>query len=207
MIGVMRWVGALRVIGPSQDRSRIWKDAEFPVRFEVEPLFVLEPEHGVPMDALAGKVCFYSKPEHKGKFDGFVRRSPNRFKELEDGALIMTLLEKARTNPVARPVDPKKLAQKPFFSAERQKGKTKETLLVSIPESEEKEQSADAEVDATERTTAVTRHTEIQYALLKLGSDMGMELWVARNDRSRHWNGVALGQVPGIIFRTSDSVQ
>src|SRR5437763_12882395 len=55
LTGVMRWVGALEVIGSTTDTSRtIWKDADFPVRFEVCSLILLEPEHGIPMDELEG---------------------------------------------------------------------------------------------------------------------------------------------------------
>lgn len=32
-------------------------------------------------------------------------------------------------------------------------------------------------------------HTEMQWLLLKVGNAMGHEVWVARNDRSKSWNG------------------
>jgi hypothetical protein len=197
MIGVMRWIGAMEVIGPSDSKKRVWKDAEFPVRFAVKPLIMLDAEHGVPMDALAGRVDFYLTPEDRPGFKGFVRLSPNLFKRSEDALVIIEELRKAEANPVARPVDPKKLAQKPFFRAERQKGKAKEEVLVSVPESEEGEEEECIVIK--EPKPASTGHTEIQHALLKLGSDMGLELWVARNDRSRAWNGTTLGDLPGVI--------
>jgi hypothetical protein len=199
LIGVMRWVGALEVIGPSNNRSRIWSDAEFPVRFEVKPLVMLEAEHGVPMDALKGRVHFYTGDQDRGKFQGFVRRSPNPFRRIEDAELIIDLLKDAEAHPIARPVDPKKYAQKPFFKAERQKGKVKESLLVSVPDSDEESPEDDEAVDVEEKPTPSTRHTEIQFALLSMGSAMGLELWVARNDRSRTWNGETLGKVAGMI--------
>src|SRR4051794_36747362 len=58
LTGVMRWVGALEVSGPSSDKSKIWKDDDFPVRFQVKPLIILSPEHGVPMDDLEGSLSF-----------------------------------------------------------------------------------------------------------------------------------------------------
>ena len=195
----MRWVGVLEVVRKSKNTSRIWKDDDFPVRFDVKPLIVLEPEHGVPMDVLAGKVDFYEKPEHKGGFKGFVRLSPNRFRKAEDATYIVSLIEQAEVSPVIRPVDPKKLAQKPFFRAERQKGKTKESMLVSVPEPETRSEQVETVQGTDEGPTATTRHCEIQHALLKLCSDMGLDLWVARNDRSRTWNGVALGDMAGMI--------
>jgi len=111
LTGVMRWVGALEVVGPSADKRRIWKGDEYPVRFEVKPLVILEPEHGAPMDQLEGRVEFFAGPKDKGKFRGFVRRSPNLFKSPGDGELILGLLRQAEQNPISRPVDPKKLAR------------------------------------------------------------------------------------------------
>lgn len=199
LIGVQRWVGALEVIGPSTNRSRIWSDAEFPVRFEVKPLVLLEAEHGILMDTLKGKVQFYATEKDKGKFQGFVRRSPNPFRRAQDAKLIVDLLKDAELHPISRPVDPKKYAQKPFFKADRQKGKVKESLFVSVPDSEEEAVPENDSVIIEERTTVTTRHTEIQHALLTLGSEMGLDLWVARNDRNRMWNGVTLGSISGII--------
>jgi hypothetical protein len=200
LIGVMRWVGVLEVVGRSKNQARIWKDEEFPIRFDVKPLIMLDPEYGVPMDALAGKVDFYEKPQHKGGFKGFVRLSPNLFKKPEDAKHIISLLKHAQANPLSRPVDPKKLAQKPYFRAERQKGKTKESMLVSVPEPETQNEQQEEMQSKDDDHTATTRHCEIQYSLLKLGSEMGLDLWVARNDRNRTWNGVRLGEMPGMIL-------
>jgi hypothetical protein len=36
-----------------------------------------------------------------------------------------------------------------------------------------------------------TSHTEIQLLLLKLGNNMGLDVWAARNDRSRAYNAAA----------------
>jgi hypothetical protein len=195
LTGVMRWVGALEVAKPSQDRSRIWKDEEFPVRFEVRPLVILEPEHGVPMQELQGRVDFFRGPQDAGKFKGFVRMSPRCFQKSEDGDLILQLLKQAQREPVARPVDAKKLARKPLYRVEKRKGKTKLQAVVSVPETEE----AVAQGEGAAEIEAVTgpSHTEIQYHLLTLGAEMGFDLWVARNDRWKEWSGVALGSIPG----------
>ena len=85
-------MGALEVIGPTADSSPIWKEADFPVRFEVRPLILLEAEQGIPMDELVGKVDFFTGPQERGKFKGFVRGSPNLFKCQDDGRLILDLL-------------------------------------------------------------------------------------------------------------------
>lgn len=41
-----------------------------------------------------------------------------------------------------------------------------------------------------------TVHTEIQWLLLKLGNDMGLDLWVANNDRGKVINNQRLGDIP-----------
>jgi hypothetical protein len=200
LTGVMRWVGALEVLGQSKDTRRIWKDAEFPARVAVKPMVILSPENGVPMSEIEGKVSFFSGEADRGKFKGFIRMSPNFFRTHADGDLILKLLTEAERVPVARPVDPKKLARKPFFKADRRKGKETVAAVVSVPDSDEPEEAEQVEPKTrAEAKAAKTRHTEIQYHLLTLGAELGLDVWVARNDRSKVWNGTMLGKVPRII--------
>jgi hypothetical protein len=197
LTGVMRWVGALRVIGPSSDKSKIWKDAEFPVRLKVEPIVSLQPEHGVPLSDLEGQLAFYESNLDAGKFKGFLRQSPRRFSHSQDGDLILSLLQEASKHPVSRPVDPRKLARRPvFFKAEEQKGKKIIETVVSVPDSEGDEEPVPAEQTLDK---ASSRHSEIQFHLLSLGSQMGFDVWVARNDRSRSWKGHILGTMPRMV--------
>src|SRR5262249_23886428 len=55
------------------------------------------------------------------------------------------------------------------------------------------------EEGAAEPKESTTRHTEMQYHLLDLGAELGLEVWVARNDRSRAWNGRVLGEMPRVL--------
>lgn len=200
LTGVMRWVGAVEVIGPSHDKRPIWKSNDFPVRFDVRPLVLLTPETGIPMVELEGRVHFYQGPKDRGKFKGFVRGSPSRFHRKEDGDLILDLLRRAERSPVSRPVDPKKLARRPLFKAERKKGKGMVPTLVSVPQPEEASPTAaSSEAMPADALASTTRHTEMQYHLLTLGYEMGLEVWVARNDRSKRWNNQALGELPGMV--------
>lgn len=189
LTGAMRWVGALKNKGTSDDKTRIWSVDEFPVRFDVEPLVELEPENGIPMNFLAGKVAFFKEEKDRGKFKGFVRMSPNLFKEKEDGNFILSLLEKAKDNPVRLELDPKKMQKRPTYLVKR-KGKPEKT--VSIPSSimEEPLSLKDEPADLKKETL----HTQIQFELLELGASMGLDVWVARNDRSKICNGKSLGQ-------------
>jgi hypothetical protein len=195
LTGVMRWVGALEIEDRTSDMRPIWKEEDFPVRFTVKPLVMLDPEHGVPMQELEGKVKFYASSKDRGKFKGIVRGSLKSIYQ-KDGELILSLLRKAEQSPISRPVDPKKLAR--LYRVEPKKGKRKQTTLVSVPEPEV---TPVTEVSETLESTesATTRHSEIQYQLLTLGAELGLDVWVARNDRGRRWNGAALGSLPRML--------
>lgn len=198
LTGVMRWVGALEVIGPSKDRSPIWQSDAFPVRFAVKPLIMLDPECGVPMDRFEGRLDFYCGPEHRGGFKGFLRMSPNHFKVHADGRTIQDALEEANQNPIATPIDPRKLARKAsYFKVEYRKGRLAVPTVVSVPEQDEEEAvGTERQEPAVESTT---RHSEIQYHLLKLGSELGLDVWVARNDRGRRFEEQLLGAMPNML--------
>jgi hypothetical protein len=198
LTGVMRWVGALQIIGPSSDTRPIWKEQDFPVRFNVKPLILLDAENGVPMAQLEGRVKFYRGPKDRGKFQGFVRSSLRLFDNPTEGEWVLSLLREAEKNPVSRPVDPKKLARKPgLYKVEPKRGAGKKATLVSVPEPEETPGAAPPELETGE--TSTTRHSEIQYQLLKLGAELGLDVWVARNDRSKRWNGIVLGSLPRML--------
>lgn len=200
LTGVMRWVGALEVGDRSSDTRRIWKDQPFPVRFDVKPLILLDPENGVPMNQLEGSVDFYASANDKGKFRGFVRASPNLFKNSKDAVLILSLLRQAEENHVSRPVDPKKLARRPLYKVERKRGAKIHPTVVSVPEPEETLPAPTAEPQESAES-ATTRHTEIQYQLLTVGAELGLDVWVARNDRSRKWSGTPLASLPRVLDR------
>jgi len=199
LTGVMRWVGALEVVGASRDKRTIWKEQIFPVRFEVRPLVVLEPQYGVPMDDLRGHVDFYEEPRHKGGFKGFVRRSPNPFRRAGDGEFVLSLLRQAHEHPVSRPVDARKLARRATYRVAQRRGRVQVPTTVTVPDEDDVQPAVAPESAGIPPAVASTRHTEIQHHLLQLGFDMGLDIWVARNDRSRVWDGRVLGQMPRML--------
>lgn len=64
--------------------------------------------------------------------------------------------------------------------------------LVTVPESEP---VGDTPTEIAKEPAA---HTEIQWLLLKLGADMGFNVWVARNDRGRSFNGHPFSELPAL---------
>lgn len=89
-----------------------------------------------------------------------------------DGEMVVQALLDAQKHPVVRPVSAAKLARRPRALNAR-------VGSVTVPEGED---APDGELQTTGSPTA---YTEIQWLLLKLGHDMGFDVWVARNDRSR----------------------
>jgi hypothetical protein len=177
LTGVQRWVGALKVVtAPYRDTAPIWKSEAFPCRLKVEPVIILTPELGVPMSEVMRHF------EAPAKWGGLVRGSPNRLAEV-DGRVIVKALEAAKASPVKRPVDQRKLARVP---------KTYQTKIgpVTIPVEDK------PPLEAIQPTAeGVVTHEEIQWLLLTLGSDMGLDVWVARNDRNRQYSGNVMGTI------------
>ncbi len=113
--GVKRWVGALEVIEPTSDNTRIWADDVFPIRFSVRALILLDAVNGIPLDQLEGKVAFFSGPAHRGKYQGFFRSSPTKFEQSQDAELILSLLRQAVANPISRPMDERAYRRRPDY--------------------------------------------------------------------------------------------
>jgi hypothetical protein len=199
LTGVKLWCGALEVAGPSADTRRVWKQDAFPVRFDVKPLVMLPPEHGIPMDELMGKVAFYQDASDRPGYKGFLRQSPAVFKRESDGELIFNLLLQAEVAPTPREVDLKLLERKPTYMTKTRVGGKTQEVPVSVPEPEEEADTTETKPSIVPITRADTRHTEMQWQLLALGSEMGLDVWVARNDRGRVWQGQTLGAMPRML--------
>lgn len=120
LTGVTRWVGVLKVKralyeggGPE------WTRRDFPLLFDVEPITLLNPEHGVPLATFEGKVDFFQRPEDRKGYKQFFRRFPNEFKRKEDAVLVVSHLEEAHKNPIFRPVSETLLNKGPRFRRPR----------------------------------------------------------------------------------------
>jgi len=199
LTGAMRWVGVLEVLGPSKNGRRIWAEAEYAARLDVYPMICLDADHGVPMPHLEGLVSFYESAKDAGKYKGFFRSSPRIFPSKREGDLILCLMRDASENPVSRPVDPVKLGRKPVWKLNVNPGDNGKKCVATAPEGEETVEENSSDDTEPEPQPGGRRHTEIQYHLLKLGRDMGFDLWVARNDRCAVWNGCKLGEVAGLM--------
>jgi hypothetical protein len=150
----------------------------------VKTLVALTPETAIPVFELKDRISFFNDMKGPHSWTGHFRGSPAKWKSADGEAVLNALLE-AQKNPVVRPLDPAKLARRPPTL------KTKGGA-VTVPESDETTEA----IEQTSRET--TTHTQIQGMLLKLGSDIGLDTWVARNDRGREVNGQRFADIPNL---------
>jgi EVE domain len=183
LTGISRWIGALEVVSEAFiDHSPIWKDESFPCRLEVKVVVSLTPETAVPVLELRDQLTIFQNLKSPFAWTGHFRGSPAKWKA-SDGEVVVNALVDAQRNPVSRPVDPAKLGRRP---------KALRTKIgpVIVPESE---RPTEEPLEATREATA---HDEIQWLLLKLGNDMGLDIWVARNDRGKEIYGRRFADLP-----------
>jgi len=178
---VGRFIGVLEVTSEAfRDKARIWKGEVFPCRVKVNVIVSLTPETAVPLDQLKDQLTVLSGYGKSWKWTGHFRGSPTKWKPI-DGEAVISALKHAQQNPTVRPVEAATLLGWP----RRLKSKTG---LVTVPEKEEPAR----EVTQPEPVA----QTETQWRLAKLGCDMGVEVWVARNDRGREWAGHRFTDLP-----------
>jgi hypothetical protein len=187
LTGLSRLIGVLEVKSDMYiDNSPIWEGEGFPVRFKVEVIHKLEPTTAIPILELKDKLSIFQQLKSKHAWSGFFRGSPALFKQ-QDGEIIVEAIKQAEKNPVVREYDERKYWRQP---------KTYETKngVVTIPE----EKAAEEDIEIKQLHKESTTHEEIQWILLKLGSDLGLDVWVARNDINRSYQGASFQDIPNL---------
>jgi hypothetical protein len=166
LTGLSRWIGVLEVVSPPfMDKTRRWEDDVFPCRVRTQLIVGLAADHAVPIIEIKDQLSIFEHLKNPNAWTASLRGSPSKW-STSDGQAVYAAVMEAKKNPVARPIDPRKL---------------KALDIQAIGENG---------VTVPPRTSADNKiHTEMQWLLLKLGSDMGLDVWVARNDRGREWAG------------------
>jgi hypothetical protein len=197
LTGVSRFIGVLEVTSePYWDETTTWEDEVFPCRIKVEVIAALTPETAVPIFDLKEQLTIFQNLKSPNAWTGHVRGSPARWKASDGEAVVYTVME-AVENPVKRSVNAFKLARRP--KALKAKGES-----FTVPESDDTvektlevpEESPKKKRSKEEPSKETTTHTEVRWKLLKLGSDMGLDVWVARNDRGREAYGRKFTDIP-----------
>ncbi len=189
LTGVSRWIGVLEVASePYKDRSLIWKDAEFPCRVKVSVVTALTPETAVPIDTMRDQLSIFENLTSPNAWTGYLRGSPAKWRTA-DGEAVVAVVQAAKRTPVHRPVDQVKLNRRPHILEAGKLGP------VTVPDNDDGQEGAHQTLPGSGEAEP-TLHTEVQWQLLKLGSDMGLDVWVARNDRSRGIDGHRFTDLP-----------
>jgi hypothetical protein len=204
LTGVSRWIGVLEVVSePYKEDTPIWHDNSFPCRVKVRVLESLEPDTAVPIMELRSKLSIFQQMSGPNAWTGRLRGSPARW-NVADGEAVVQAVRDAKAHPVHRPFNIRDLERRPRILQAEQLGS------VTVPESEEQgaiedkgEGTRRSNTSAESREVArdETEHVKTQWTLLKLGGDMGLDVWVARNDRGRGFNGQRIADLPRLITR------
>lgn len=188
LTGISRFIGVLEVKSKCYlDDKPIWEDELFPVRFDVKLIHKLEPKTSIPVKQLENKLSIFKNLKTRHAWTGFFRGSPNQFSQEEDGKVIVQTIKDAVENPIEREFDEKKYWRKPrtFESS---------VGVVTVPD----ESDDDYREESPEEQEIKSSHEEIQWILLNLGTKLGLDVWVARNDRNRMYNGAIFQDIEGL---------
>ncbi len=94
----MVWAGILKVTGPRyRDEKRIYSGDIYPIRIPVEPVYLLDLDHAVPMESLEGQLTFFPKGGTGKSWAPYVRNSPRKFHTPDADAVIRAV--EARSTP------------------------------------------------------------------------------------------------------------
>lgn len=183
VVGVSRWIGILEVTGgPFMDDEPIWKADLFPARLPVKVVTALSPEHAIPVHLLRDKLTYF-QTESPYAWTQHFRGSPSREKP-ENAEAVVAAIQAAVADPIARPY--------PSAKWKRQ------VKVVHSPDEELVPPDEPPAGDKVEVEVTVS-HEEIEWLLLKLGSEMDFDVWLATNDRSKTFKDQVLGKMPRVI--------
>lgn len=182
LTGLSRFIGVIEVTSKSfVNHSPIWEGEDFPYRVKVKLLYQLDAKTAVPVLELQDRLSLFADMKSKKQWSGFFRGSPALFDD-KDGEVIVEAIRQADETPVEREYDEKKYWRHP-------KTYVSKIGAVTIPEEEAQPEKEEAKP---------IKHEEIQWLLLKLGSDLGLDVWVARNDRNREYAGESFKNIPNL---------
>ena len=185
MIGISRFFAILEVTGEAyQDDTPIWSEVLLPSRVPVKIIMDLPPEFAVPVRSLSQNLSYFQNLAHPQAWSGHFRTSPLPV-NATDADIVIEALTEALDNPVFLEYDRRQLERSRIPVYETKAGG------VTVPESMPLEP-----VPPPEKPPLT--HEEIQWRLLDLGGKMGLDVWVAKNDWGRRYNGQVFKEMPRV---------
>ncbi len=167
LTGLSRFVGVLRASSTMYwNEERIWASQVFPVRFRCELVLRVREDDGIHLRTVQKRSA---SPD---TYNWIFRASPQEM-PADDGEWIVSQLKL-----VAEQVGSQAKEDPPL------------TVGAGHPPVEQ------PTTDITEPGTAPARdHTRIQWRLAKLGRDVGLGVWIARDNKNTEYNGQRLGEL------------
>ncbi|MBI5297946.1 MAG: EVE domain-containing protein [Chloroflexi bacterium] len=178
MVKLSRWVGVLEVTSVYyQDASPLFYSSNDPytIRFKVKPLVWLPKEKSIPIheDKVWNALSFTKGADKKSPaWTGKIRSSLNALDE-HDGHFLEELITSQARGTEVFEVDEHEYAKLLRHKVRRPEGE----VTVSIPQDTEKEAGAIPRSEARESI-------KVQALIAKIGAQMGLHIWLPRNDRS-----------------------
>jgi hypothetical protein len=189
LAGAYRWVAVLEVTGEpylaEEEEDRIWQMDLFPARVPVRIVIEVDPLHGPLVEPMLDDLEAARKLTNRTRWGTLFMGSPRGWPD-NDGRLIEDALRHAQVNPVEHELPSSAFRPHGSEVVETDDG------VVTVPSDDEDDATAAAEPPAP-----ATSHTEMQWLLAKIGHAMGFQVFIAQGDRSRSWNGQALGDMAG----------
>jgi predicted RNA-binding protein len=178
MTKLSRWIGVLEVTGTYfKDDTPLFYSTNDPfvIRFKVKPLVWLSKEKAIPIrdDRVWNRLSFTKGVEkNASQWTGKLRSSLNVLSQ-SDGQFLEQLVLAQVNGDETFEIDEReytKLIRHKVRRPDRE-------VTVSVP------QDTDAEVEASPRSE-VRESIKIQALLANIGAQMGLRIWIPRNDRT-----------------------
>ncbi len=178
MVKLSRWIGILEVTSTYfKDNSPLFYNSNDPyvIRLRVKPIVWLPKEKTIPIhdDRVWNKLSFTRNADKKGSaWTGKIRSSLNMLDE-EDGKFLEELIAAQVNGKEIFEVD-----EREYVKYLKHKVRTPEgEITVSIPQDSKREEEVVPRSEARESI-------KIQALIAKIGSQMGLKIWLPRNDRT-----------------------
>ncbi|KAB2904250.1 MAG: EVE domain-containing protein [Anaerolineae bacterium] len=182
VIGLSRYVAIMEVAGePYKGYKPIWSERVYAARVPVRVRLALLPEYGIPVTDLRDELSYFQQLKDPRAWTIHFRSAPVQ-ETPQDAEVIIAALENASEDPIFRELDPDKLDGSPTLYES-------DSGVVTVPDEEETLEDEDVSIT----------HDEIQWLLLDTGSKMGLDVWVARNDRHREFEGQYFQSIPRLL--------
>ncbi len=181
-----RWCGLLKVTSEAYmhhgDDSP--ESAPFVVRFDVDPVVVLEPEFAIPVkdEQVWNRLTITKDYDIDGKrWTGFFRGSLNSFND-QDAEFLVELLKDQQASPTTYPLSDKDRSN---LTRARKVRTVDGEVEVEVPESDDDDSTPESADEIAHSTSNVRESIQYQAKVAHIGAQMGLHIWLPRNDRAR----------------------